>query len=75
MKRILICLVVALCACDTEEEPLLIAEKPTSQGDYIIFGWYYGFCAGEQCIEIFKLTGDGLYEDRNDNYPDSRKFL
>ncbi len=73
MKRILICLAIALCACDTEEEALLFAEKPTIQGDYIVFGWYYGFCEGEQCIEIFKLTGDALYEDSNDNYPDSQQ--
>ncbi len=37
--------------------------------DSIIFGHFYGFCTGEQCIEIFKLTDDALYEDISDNYP------
>ncbi|ELR73542.1 hypothetical protein C900_02627 [Fulvivirga imtechensis AK7] len=41
------------------------------KGEYIIFGHFYGFCQGEHCIEIFKLTGDQLYEDRNDTYPSS----
>lgn len=39
-----------------------------SDDDYLIFGHYYGFCIGEQCIETFKLTNDKLYEDTNDNY-------
>ena len=37
-------------------------------GDYLIFGHYYGFCLGEECIETFKLTDSKLYEDTNDNY-------
>jgi hypothetical protein len=36
--------------------------------DYLIFGHFYGFCIGEGCVEIFKLTNDSLYEDSNDNY-------
>lgn len=40
-----------------------------SDADYIIFGHFYGFCAGEQCIEIFKLTKNALYEDISDTYP------
>lgn len=39
--------------------------------DYIMFGHFYGFCKGEHCIEIFKLTDDQLYEDQNDKYPSS----
>lgn len=37
-------------------------------GDYLIFGHYYGFCQGEQCVETFKLTSDKLYEDSLDLY-------
>ena len=39
--------------------------------DFLIFGTFYGECLGEQCVEIFKLTSDKLYEDRNDQYPAS----
>ena len=41
--------------------------------DYILFGHFYGECIGEQCIEIFKLTNDSLYEDINDEYPNIDK--
>ncbi|WP_298556450.1 hypothetical protein [uncultured Algibacter sp.] len=42
--------------------------KPTNENDFLIFGHFYGFCAGEECIEIFKLTDTKLYEDTEDNY-------
>jgi hypothetical protein len=34
----------------------------------IIFGHFYGFCGGEQCIENFKLTNTKLYEETTDPY-------
>jgi hypothetical protein len=40
-----------------------------SVGDYFAFGHFYGFCAGEQCIEIFKLENKQLLEDQMDTYP------
>ena len=40
-------------------------------GDYMIFGHFYGMCAGEQCIEIFKIDSLSLYEDNLDIYPSS----
>lgn len=45
-----------------------------SNSDYILFGHFYGECMGEQCIEIFKLKIDKLYEDTNDHYPNSNDF-
>jgi hypothetical protein len=39
--------------------------------NYILFGHFYGFCGGEQCIEIFKLTDGTLSEDTLDIYPNS----
>jgi hypothetical protein len=51
-------------SCNKQEElPVQINE--------VIFGHFYGFCVGEKCIEIFKLTGSKLYEDVSDNYPSS----
>lgn len=41
---------------------------------YILFGHFYGFCMGEQCIEIFKLTDSELFEDLKDQYPSSQEF-
>lgn len=37
--------------------------------DYLVFGHFYGKCAGEACVEIFKITGSDIYEDTNDKYP------
>ncbi|GAB4025100.1 hypothetical protein [Spirosoma gilvum] len=45
-----------------------------ASSDYLIFGHFYGECAGEGCIEIFKLEPNRLLEDRNDKYPTSTDF-
>ena len=44
-------------------------ESPEQTPDYILFGHFYGFCIGEQCVEIFKLTDSNLFEDDLDLYP------
>lgn len=74
MKKIVsyIILALALIACNTDEEPLFLVEQPTAEGEYILFGTYAGECLGEECIEIFKLTGTTLSEDKNDNYPNTQ---
>jgi hypothetical protein len=38
-------------------------------GLVITFGTAYGFCDGENCIEIFKIENDLVYEDQTDAYP------
>ena len=67
MKRI-ICILLILTSCEHNE---LVESGSTS--DYILFGHFYGFCQGEKCIEIFKLTTTALYEDTNDKYPNQSK--
>jgi hypothetical protein len=72
MKGILVFLGVwslfcLLSSCD-DDSVMITSEK------YLIFGHFYGFCEGEQCIEIFKLTEGELFEDQNDNYPDQESF-
>jgi hypothetical protein len=43
--------------------------NPTpAQDDYIIFGHFFGECAGEGCIEMFKLTQTQVAEDISDQY-------
>jgi len=64
MKKFLsfICILFLFISCDNEEaEP--------ADGEYILFGTFAGYCVGEHCIDIFKLTDEALYEDANDNYP------
>lgn len=48
-------------------------ELETASPDHIIFGHFYGECAGEQCVEIYKLTANSLYEDIKDEYPSFHK--
>lgn len=43
-------------------------------GDYLVFGSFYGMCAGEICIEIFKYENNILYEDGADIYPSSEEM-
>jgi hypothetical protein len=49
-------------------------DAPPIQLDFIVFGHFYGFCAGEQCREIFKIEAGKLYEDRKDSYPTTSNF-
>ena len=62
-----ICLIIHLSSCKEQNT------DPKQEIDYILFGHFYGFCVGEECIEIFKLTNDGLYEDTLDRYPNADK--
>lgn len=65
-----ICLTFFLfISCKREDKALAI-----TQPDYLIFGHFYGKCRGEQCVEIFKLEGNRLFEDTNDIYPNRRDF-
>lgn len=72
MKRIIFittCLTIFLfTACDQDDNMEL------SSSDYIIFGHFYGECMGEQCVEIFRLEQDKLFEDTKDEYPKSNIF-
>ncbi|MDO7170915.1 hypothetical protein [Mariniflexile sp. AS56] len=64
MKKALVLIIVFIFSygCNSKDDIELYED------DYLIFGHFYGFCSGESCVEIFKLTKDKLYEDSNDNY-------
>lgn len=49
-------------SCEKEDEP-------GKSEEVLTFGHFYGFCGGEECIEIFRLDGNTLQEDTLDNYP------
>ncbi len=56
----------AFHSCDKKE--------PGEEFHYLIFGHFYGECIGEECVEIFKLDNENLYEDMNDRYPAAQDF-
>jgi hypothetical protein len=51
-----------LCSsCDTTPLP------PAS--DYIIFGDFYGECAGPKCVNIYKIVDGQIFKDTTHKYP------
>jgi hypothetical protein len=64
---LLFLLTVAISSCKKEK-------KQTLEYDHFIFGRFYGMCAGEECVEIFKMENGKLYEDVNDLYPNYQTF-
>lgn len=42
-------------------------KESVTNSDYFIFGYAYGFCAGN-CVTVFKLEGDNLFADDDAGY-------
>jgi hypothetical protein len=53
-------------SCDNDD--IKVEEQKDENQSYIIFGHFYGFCQGEQCVENFKLTESKLFEETTDPY-------
>lgn len=64
MRNFVFVLVIGLIfsSCSSDDDANL------TDMDYLIFGHFYGMCGGEECVEIFKLIDDRLYEDSLDDY-------
>jgi hypothetical protein len=52
----------AFISCDKDET------NSTGKDDYLIFGTFYGKCAGEECVETYKIEQNRLLEDQKDLY-------
>jgi hypothetical protein len=37
--------------------------------EYLVFGTFFGFCAGPHCVDIYKIEDGKLLEDTTDLYP------
>lgn len=62
MKHLIYLMIAcSFIACDKEDENM--------QYDAFIFGHFFGECFGESCVEIYKIEGEQLFEDTNDQYP------
>lgn len=42
---------------------------PVGTLESMTFGHFYGECAGEGCVEMFKIDGGKLFEEGQDSYP------
>ena len=49
-------------------------EEMADPAEYLIFGHFYGFCLGDQCIQIYKLESNRLFIDTNQDYPKHNEF-
>lgn len=76
MKRSIhiLCLIAGLALISSCCNDSGAANPTTPSADYLIFGHYYGMCAGEECVEIFKLEKTELLEDTTDIYPSIATF-
>ncbi|MEM9000997.1 MAG: hypothetical protein AAGB24_12105 [Bacteroidota bacterium] len=59
---------ILLLSCSSQDDFTL------AEGDSFIFGHFFGECAGEFCVETFKLTSDTLFEDTIDRYLNLENF-
>lgn len=50
--------VLLIYGCRAEEEQ-----------NYLIFGEYYGFCTGPECMRYYKVQNNSLYQNTVDTYP------
>ena len=55
---------VAFSSCEKNDE-----FAGSGEFEYMIFGHFYGKCAGEGCVEVFKIDNEHLSEDSTDVYP------
>lgn len=56
---------LALTSCGNDESNLELTELGEI---YLVFGHFFGECAGESCVETYALTSDKLFEDSLDSY-------
>ena len=62
-KFFIILIFVGLISCENS------SESNDPKNITLIFGDFYGFCIGEQCIDIYKLENGSLWEDTTDINP------
>jgi hypothetical protein len=51
------------------DEPLPAGDDDPTEYDFVVFGKYNGMCAGDNCVEVFKMENGNLYEDTSNLYP------
>jgi len=67
---LIICLCLPIMACTDNEQVCVFGE-----GDYLIFGTFYGECAGN-CTVVYKIQNNFLFEDDQEiGIPEEIPFL
>ena len=61
---------------DGQDDALNCLPDPMTGIEYFVIGDFYGECVdGASCIDNFKVSIDGVWEDTLDNYPNSTDTL
>lgn len=68
MKKLLFFLIASLPFACSDDDGKDLSKNADVDYDYVIFGDYYGECAGD-CVHIYKLSADKLYAIENGPYP------
>ena len=63
MNKVLTLLIAIVMTTSCNKDCITLNEQ-----NYLVFGHFYGMCAGEGCVETYKLTDMKLYEDLIDDY-------
>ena len=63
MNKVLTLLIAIAMTTSCNRDCITLNEQ-----NYLVFGHFYGLCAGEGCVETYKLTDMKLYEDLIDDY-------
>ncbi len=73
---LLIAIAALIFSCEEQDSPGMSSEE------YLVFGKFYGFCLGDNCVQIFKIESNQLsknklhqYPARNSFYPDTYDLL
>ncbi len=72
MKNLITIAIISLLFFVACKKQRVFTEVP--ENDYIAFGHFYGECVGESCVENYRVTASGIWEDQKDAYPDFTKF-
>ena len=65
-QKILFLMVIGIlisCNNDDSDDSIRLNEN-----NFLVFGHFYGMCAGEDCVKTYKLTDTKLFEDTVNDY-------
>lgn len=68
-KKLTFIVVILLVAFGCQSDEIVLSGK-----DYIVFGDYYGMCAGNSCVDIYRLESNRLLADTKKQYPNRLSF-
>jgi hypothetical protein len=56
-------------ACDDDDKKI---DEPMP--DRFVFGDYYGMCSGDNCIDLYRIEGERVWEDSKNEYPEAKLY-